>query len=316
MTNNYYVNIKQFTDYTGRTLAVCLWCIIFLCYFAFTFPKFFTTTTATHNLRTTTRKYNQLNIPQNIIQTGLYSSTHWYYTKSWKQLNPNASYYFFNDGEAANFVHKHMPPDIASIYDILPFAVLKADFFRYIATYILGGVYSDIDTECLQPINVWTDNYTNASFIVGVEGDTAIGGAILARKLQLCQWTFAAKPKHPILKRMIDNIKKKTKIFIKSKKDLSTIIMDWTGPGLWTDTIFDYLNETFNVNSSTLSKLNQGRLIGDVYYLPVAAFSPVALSLGAKGRNNKEALVYHDFQGSWKPNLIQKFFKLIRSYIL
>ncbi|CAF3438532.1 unnamed protein product, partial [Rotaria sp. Silwood2] len=77
-------------------------------------------------------------IPSNIIQTGMESSDRWVHTQSFRRLNPKHSYLFFNDAEAEKFVRKHMSKAVIHAYNIMPMAVLKADFFRYIAIYILG----------------------------------------------------------------------------------------------------------------------------------------------------------------------------------
>ncbi|CAF2774697.1 unnamed protein product [Rotaria sp. Silwood2] len=98
---------------------------------------------------------------------------------------------------------------------------------------------------------------------------------------------------------MIQNIVTQTKHFFNKSLNLN-VVMDWTGPGLWTDTVFDYLNETYHVQWPTLTKLNHTRLIGDVYILPVSGFQPSAYLLGAKGRDDPEARIWHYFRGSWK----------------
>ena len=224
---------------------------------------------------------NPGNIPRNIIQTAKNRHAIEKLAQSFIKLNSNHSYLFFNDTQAEAFVRQHMPSDIIHAYETMPVPVLKADYFRYISTYILGGVYSDGDTECLRPIDEWTDNYTNVSFIVAIEAESPLWKTNYARPLQLCQWTFASAPKHPMLKRMIDNVAKQTTKFIRSPYNMSTV-MDWTGPGVWTDTIFDYINETYHVEWTTLSKLQHGRLIGDIYFLPIAAFDPRSLSYGSK----------------------------------
>ena len=241
-------------------------------------------------------------IPRNIIQTGKNLQSIEKLAQSFIKLNSNHSYLFFNDTQAEAFVRQHMPSDVIHAYETMPVPVLKADYFRYISTYILGGVYSDSDTECLRPIDKWTDNYTNVSFIVGIEAESKEWQKYYARPLQLSQWTFASAPNHPILKRIIDNIAKQTKFSIRSALSILTVL-DWTGPGIWTDTIFDYINETYHVEWTTLSKLKHGRLIGDVYFLPKGAFDPNVYRMGAKGRNHPEARVWHYFHGSWRKSV-------------
>ena len=241
-------------------------------------------------------------IPRNIIQTAIKMQAIEKLAQSFIKLNPNHSYLFFNDIQAEVFVRQHMPPHIIRAYEMMPAPVLKADYFRYIALYILGGVYSDGDTECLRPIDTWTDNYTNVSFIVGVEVETPVRFQGFARAFQLCQWTFASAPKHPILKRIIDDIAKQTKFSNASQLNIPTIL-DWTGPGPWSDTVFDYLKETYHVERKTLSQSKHGRLVGDIYFLPITAFDPRAYNMGEKGKNGTEARVWHYFHGGWIKSL-------------
>jgi mannosyltransferase OCH1-like enzyme len=273
---------------------------------------FFSDTIFTYNQVTVSQKiiqknlinHNYLIIPRNIIQTGPHGPPNDYRCESFKKLNPNYLYLFYDNLQAEEFVRKHMSPEIIKTYEMLPRSILKADYFRYISIYILGGVYSDLDTECLRPIDTWTDNNLNVRFIVGVEAEGEPQKLNIARSLQLCQWTFAASPKHPILERMIDKITQQTKKLINRKLSIS-VIMDWTGPGLWTDTVFDYINETYHVEWPTLLKLKRGRLIGDIFIVPVAGFQPKAYYLGAKGRHDREARVWHYFYGTWKYGLRQ-----------
>ncbi|UJR11382.1 hypothetical protein I4U23_015562 [Adineta vaga] len=52
----------------------------------------------------------------------------------------------------------------------------------------LGGVYSDIDTECLHPIDTWTDDQQDhIRFIVAVEFANPNDWKSFVRPIQLCQ---------------------------------------------------------------------------------------------------------------------------------
>ncbi|UJR24343.1 hypothetical protein I4U23_005720 [Adineta vaga] len=243
-----------------------------------------------------------IQIPRNIIQQNSIIDTVKESKLSFLRLNPNHTYLFFNDSKALHFVRKHMPPHIVRVYESLPRTVLKSDLFRYIAVYVLGGVYSDSDTICLRSIDTWTDHKKNVGFIAGIEGEIKPWKKVLARPIQLCQWTFASVPRHPILNRIIEKIASVSQEMKKLRMSMPTII-DWTGPGIWTDTVFDFLNETYHVEWPTLSKLQRGRLIGDVYILPITAFQPNMFFMGSKGEKDREARIKHLFWGSWKKNL-------------
>ena len=289
-------------QFIGRRFIFALYCIILTCVFLYSSQTYYRGNVLPNINQLNTKNRNLETIPRNIIQTAKNRHSIEKLAQSFITLNPGHSYLFFNDTQAEVFVRQYMPPHIIHAYEMMPAPVLKADYFRYISAYIIGGVYSDSDTECLRPIDKWTDNYTNVSFIVAIEAESTEWEKYYARPLQLCQWTFASAPNHPILKTIIDSIATKTKFSIGSRLSISAVL-DWTGPGLWTDTIFDYINETYHVERTALSKLQHDRLIGDVYFLPIVAFDPIAYRMGVKGRNGPEARVWHHFRERWKRDL-------------
>jgi alpha 1,6-mannosyltransferase len=166
--------------------------MILMCYFLYSSEIHDKLIVSSNMIETNVENISSVGIPSIIIQTGKNINSTRKLSQSFKQLNPNHTYMFFDDKQAEELVRQHMPPDVIQAYEIMPVPVLKADYFRYIALYVLGGVYSDIDTECLRPIDKWTDNSTNVSFIVGVEAEGPIWKTRVARPLQLCQWTFAS----------------------------------------------------------------------------------------------------------------------------
>ncbi|KAI8842912.1 hypothetical protein BJ741DRAFT_592283 [Chytriomyces cf. hyalinus JEL632] len=64
---------------------------------------------------------------------------------------------------------QHFAGLIYDAFEKLPLKVLKADMLRYATLYIQGGIYSDSDTECIEGLDTWIGNYTDAEFIVGIE---------------------------------------------------------------------------------------------------------------------------------------------------
>ncbi len=251
----------------------------------------------------------KLIIPTNIIQKSPIKVSN-YKTSSFVRLNPNHTYYSFGDKEADEFIQKHMPSNVVQVYRSMPKAILKADLFKVIAVMVLGGVYSDMDTECLRPINTWIDKNDNpmgVQFIIGLEWNNPSDWKHkFARPFQFCMWTFASVPGHPILRNVVKRI-----VAIAPQMHAQNIsydlVMNWTGPGMWTDVILDYLHEHHQVEpAKLLSNLTHPVLIAnDVYVLPLYAFAPY---LSPQGNRNPEARVAHYFEGSWKKDkdMIQK----------
>ncbi|KAI0968863.1 initiation-specific alpha-1,6-mannosyltransferase [Xylaria arbuscula] len=208
-------------------------------------------------------------------------------------------------------------PEILEAYDALPKPVLKADFFRYLILLARGGIYSDIDTYALKSASDWLpDNVPQKSIglIVGIEADPDRPDwhDWYSRRIQFCQWTIQAKPGHPVLRDIVSRITSET---LKRKKEGTFItkeksIVEFTGPAIWTDTIFDYFNDAryFDMKRSAgeisyrnFTGMEKPRKVGDVVVLPITSFSPGVQQMGAKDIDDPMAFVKHDFEGTWKP---------------
>ena len=69
----------------------------------------------------------------------------------WKQLNPGLALAFHDDASCRAILADVASQHLAA-YDAMPFAVMRADVFRYAALYRDGGIYADIDMEPLRPL--------------------------------------------------------------------------------------------------------------------------------------------------------------------
>jgi alpha 1,6-mannosyltransferase len=191
-----------------------------------------------------------------------------------------------------------MPSNIIDVYMSMPKAILKADLFRYIAVLVLGGVYSDEDTECLRPIDTWIySQCKHVRFIVGLEFDKPTRYLGFTRPLQFCQWTFASVSDHQILRNVVNKIVALTPQMLARNMSYA-LVMNWTGPGMWTDVILDHLRDYHKVNTSDMFiNLRHPVLIGDIYIFPIYTF---AIGENAKVNQNLEVHVRHKFRGRWK----------------
>jgi alpha 1,6-mannosyltransferase len=206
-------------------------------------------------------------------------------------------------------------PKVIEAYDALPVPVLKADFFRYLILFARGGIYSDIDTEALQSASEWLPREVPASevgLIVGIEADPdrPDWADWYSRRIQICQWTIQAKPGHPTLRQIIADITEDTLrmkhagMLHGSRMDKS--IVEFTGPAIWTDKIFNYFNDpeffdigpnSRNITWEHFTGITQPRKVGDVIVLPITSFSPGVMQMGAGSTDDPMAFVKHDFEG-------------------
>jgi hypothetical protein len=68
--------------------------------------------------------------------------------ESWKATNPDWDYHLFLDEELEDFVAQNYP-DLLDLYLSFPTNVQRADLGRYLLLHRFGGVYADMDTDCL-----------------------------------------------------------------------------------------------------------------------------------------------------------------------
>ena len=79
--------------------------------------------------------------------------------KSWAESHPQWEYWFWTPDNVKAFLHRHYP-HLLDVYVNLPFDVQRADAMRYIVLYHFGGLYADLDMECLKPVDFWSDRFS------------------------------------------------------------------------------------------------------------------------------------------------------------
>ena len=235
---------------------------------------------------------------------------------SWSELHPGFVHEVVTD-EAAVYLLKHLyasVPEVLEAYESLPLAVLKADFFRYLILLARGGIYTDIDTTALRSTTDWIPEEVPRStigLIIGIEADPnrTDWKEWYSRRIQFCQWTIQAKPGHPVLRDIVatiteDVLRMKKKGVLKVNK-LDKSIVEFTGPAVWTDAVFSYLNDPKyfkmdgkNVTWEAFTGMETAKKVGDVVVLPITSFSPGVQQMGAKEPDDPMAFVKHDFEGS------------------
>lgn len=145
---------------------------------------------------------------------------------TWKDLNPEYDYRYFSDIDIKKFIIDNYDSEILELFNSFKVPVMKADLWRYLVIYKMGGVYCDIDTLCKNPIRNWIPH--NATMVVAPENG-----------LHYAQWVFAASPENPVLKNVIDVIVERCKTIDYSKKHF---VHYYTGPDAFTTGIRDYFN--------------------------------------------------------------------------
>lgn len=259
-------------------------------------------------------------------------------TPSWIAKNPDYNYKLVTSEWADAFVDAHFAasdPALAQTYHALRNPGLKSDLLRYLLLSVEGGVYTDVDTVALRPVDEWVAPALRGTvrLVVGVEFDQRDGGMWdeIPHALQFCQWTIAAAPGHPIFAAMAARAAASLRALAAAAaaaaaataaedvhdvvgggvlQDLARLrptsfeVMNATGPAAWTDVLFEQLRraEPGLTDLRNLSGMTGPRLYGDILVLNIDGFGVGQVHSGSTndGTYPDTAFVKHNFRGSWR----------------
>ena len=139
--------------------------------------------------------------------------------ESWKTHHPDWEYRLWTDNDNLQLVRKHYP-NLLERYTKLPYGILRADIARILILHKHGGVYADLDTECLRPLDSLLDGN---SMVIGKEPEEQ--AAEHEEENLLSNAIFAAAPEHPFLIQLIRSFNSPLKDFYTHRD-----VLEETGP--------------------------------------------------------------------------------------
>jgi mannosyltransferase OCH1-like enzyme len=155
--------------------------------------------------------------------------------EGWRRLNPEFEFRFFDDA-GCRAVMAEAFPQFLDAYDALPRPVMRADVFRYAVVHRDGGVYADIDMECVKPV---APVLASGECIVSVEahlGATRQAELGYASGVQIANCIFAAAPGHPFFRRAVERA---FELFAAHDPSAPAPVEDITGPRMLTRLLSD-----------------------------------------------------------------------------
>lgn len=114
-------------------------------------------------------------IPKTIFQTWK-SHTEFpenfdYWRKTWISHNPTYNYILFNDNDNYKFIKTYFPWFLER-FEAYDKPIKKADAIRYFFLYKNGGIYADLDFECLKEFNSLLNDYQQYGVLLGCMEDS------------------------------------------------------------------------------------------------------------------------------------------------
>jgi mannosyltransferase OCH1-like enzyme len=149
-----------------------------------------------------THECNYEDLPENFKQTSM----------SWKNLNPGWEYIYHNKEQRTKFIlenYSHLYNYFSSVSGII-----QADVWRYCIVLKYGGVYADMDSVCIKPLDYMLKDYKDEDLLA----DKNSLGPSEKEQGYVNNANFAAIKNSKILQNVIKNLYKKI-LFTKETKD-------------------------------------------------------------------------------------------------
>ncbi|KAI0130033.1 initiation-specific alpha-1,6-mannosyltransferase [Xylariales sp. AK1849] len=249
--------------------------------------------------------------------------------KTWVMKNPGYRYEVLTDDNDLGYVEeKYGPggfdrPDIIEMYRTVNATIIKADLLRYLIMYAEGGLYADIDVEALRPVHRFIPERYDESemdLVIGVEIDQPDfkDHPILGKKSQsFCQWTFMAKPRQPVMLRLVENIMTwLNDVAYNQKVSVSEIVLNFdevisgTGPSAFTIAVLEEMsahNGGKRVTWDDFHDLDESKIVSRILVQNVEAFAAGQGHSDSGNHNSRGALVKHHYHASNWPSRHARF---------
>ncbi|WP_419757661.1 glycosyltransferase family 32 protein [Acidisoma sp.] len=139
-----------------------------------------------------------------------------------KDLNPQWDYRFYDDDAAETFIFTHYGKAVSQLYNRIGqnYGAAKADVFRYLLLYRLGGIYLDMKSTVDRPLEhvIRPDDVFLLSHWHNKPGeqyeDWGIHSELSAIGVtEFQQWHIICAPGHPFLKAVIEMVLRNIKCY-------------------------------------------------------------------------------------------------------
>jgi glycosyltransferase involved in cell wall biosynthesis len=200
--------------------------------------------------------------------------------ETWRRRNPSWDFRLWTDRDLLDLVATRYP-ELLEMFRAYPLAICRADLGRYLILEAFGGVYADLDCECLRPLGPLL---AGVDFAIGLEPDEHHGDGLVARsglERILCPSFIASAPSHPFWGRVREQA-----VEAFGKGD----VLDQTGPFMLTRAYEGY-------GAPSQIALLPARLVYP--FTKFQCWNDRVYDLEVWERTSREAFVAHYWEASW-----------------
>lgn len=235
--------------------------------------------------------------------------------RTWTEPNPDWTYRMIDEKWAKNFVAEHYSayPHIQQVFEHVDIPVVKVDILRFLVLHIHGGLYIDLDVECMRPIEEWglKNMSENVEIVIGIEYDNfdEIDRPGWPDKLQFVNWSVLARKNSNILLKIALALTENAYQAMVSERHRGrslafedSTILDTTGPRAFTRALLKILSDEQGdqVIYKQLSMLDAPKELGQVCFLPVTSFACEQPHSRSGRWNDPAVLLMHHYHHTWK----------------
>lgn len=149
--------------------------------------------------------------------------------------------YWYDDTNARDFLRSHFIPSVVHAFDTTPKGAHKADLLRYCLLYVRGGLYMDIKTVLIRPLDeIFNKPAVDTYFIHEYD--------LTSKEPQIYNGVIATYPRNPFFLQLIHNylrtppalVRARYTIFLRQMYNLLQVeLSDPIGPGRYTSTFME-----------------------------------------------------------------------------
>lgn len=182
-----------------------------------------------------------------------------------RSSNPGWQYRYYDDREIVGFIGNHYGAEMLEVYSRInpAYGAARADFFRYLLIYEVGGVYLDIKSTASIPFDqvLTSDDQYILSFWPNRSGEVFQDWGMHDdlhgfRRGEFQNWHVIAVPRHPFLLAVINNVRSRILAYKPELHGVGPLsVIRTTGPIAYTLSIGPMLHDFSHRLADTHDKL-------------------------------------------------------------
>jgi mannosyltransferase OCH1-like enzyme len=161
-----------------------------------------------------------------------------FYAHRMRFLHPGWEVCVWDDAAALAVVNQHFPA-FGEMYSSYKAPVQRADIFRVLIVYLMGGFYMDLDMLCFRSL----DELCKEELVLGIEKtlpESECARLDHRHSVRIANYMFGSRPRHPFWLDFLAAARVRSKDPVVSESD----ILETTGPGLLTN-VFHAVKERY-----------------------------------------------------------------------